>query len=120
MSINPEYYHKYHIELNGGDIQPFSILNDYTFGAGNIIKYLIRYKEKGGKEDLEKAITYIDLLLEDTALSCTDGYDSTLNSLKQRLIEENPLLSHLLKEDPTLADLVTLRKEVLKLVQNYE
>ena len=120
MSINPEYYHKYHIELNGKDIQPFSVLNDYTFGAGNVIKYLIRYKEKGGKEDLEKAITYIDLLLEDSVLNSSDGYELALNSLKKNLIKDNPPLSHLLKEDPTLSDLKELREEVLKLIQDYE
>lgn len=120
MSINPEYYHKYHIEWNGNTIQPFSILNKYTFGAGNVIKYLIRYKEKGGKEDLEKAITYIDLIIENAALSIVDDYDLALNSLKQRLIEENPLLSHLLKEDLTADDLINLRKEVLKLIKDYE
>lgn len=120
MSITPEYYHKYHIEWNGKDIQPFSVLNDYTFGIGNIIKYLIRYKEKGGKEDLEKAITYIDLILEDTVLNSSDGYDLALNFLKQRLIEDNPLLSHLFKENPTLADLKALREEVFKLINDYE
>ena len=120
MSINPEYYHKYHIEWNGKKIQPFSVLNDYTFGVGNVIKYLIRYKEKGGKEDLEKAITYIDLILEDEVLNCSDGYDLTLNSLKQRLIEDNPLLSHLFKENPTLSDLKALREEVLKLTKDYK
>lgn len=120
MSINPEYYHKYHIEWNGKDIQPFSVLNDYTFGAGNIIKYLIRYKEKGGKEDLEKAITYIDLILEDSILNSSDGYDSALNSLKQSLIQDNPLLSYLFKENPTLSDLKDLREEVLKLIKDYK
>lgn len=120
MSINPEYYHKYHIEWNGKDIQPFSVLNDYSFGTGNIIKYLIRYKEKGGKEDLEKAITYIDLILEDSVLNSSDGYDLALKSLKQKLIQDNPLLSHLFKENPTLADLKALRDEVIKLLENYK
>lgn len=120
MSINPEYYHKYHIEWNGKDIQPFSVLNDYSFGIGNVIKYLIRYKEKGGKEDLEKAITYIDLILEDSVLNSSDGYNSVLNSLKQNLIQDNPLLSYLFKENHTLTDLKALRDEVSKLLEKYE
>lgn len=120
MSINPEYYHKYSVEWNGNTIQPFNVLNDYTFGAGNIIKYLIRYKEKGGKEDLEKAITYIDLILENAALSTIDDYDLALNSLKWRLIEKNPLLSHILKEDPTLTNLKELKEEILKLIKDYK
>lgn len=120
MSINPEYYHKYSIEWDGKDIQPFNVLNDYTFGTGNVIKYLIRYKEKGGKEDLEKAITYIDLILENLALGYIDGYDLALNSLKQRLLEENPLISPLLKRNPTLVDLIEVREEVLKLIKDYK
>jgi hypothetical protein len=32
--------------------------------AGNVIKYLTRYKDKGGTADLEKAKHYIELLIE--------------------------------------------------------
>lgn len=47
-------------------IQPteFIFRNDLNYLQGNIIKYICRYKDKGGKEDLEKAKHYIDLLIE--------------------------------------------------------
>jgi len=47
-------------------IQPveFIIANDIPFIEGNIIKYICRYKEKGGISDLEKARHYLDLLIE--------------------------------------------------------
>lgn len=47
-------------------IQPIELLRPYEFGfcEGNIIKYVTRYKDKGGKKDLEKAIQYIDFILE--------------------------------------------------------
>lgn len=32
---------------------------------GNIIKYIARYKEKGGVSDLEKARHYLDKLIEE-------------------------------------------------------
>jgi len=56
----------------GGDhyssmaIQPAEFIhkNGIDFFAGNVIKYLCRYKTKGGKQDLEKARHYIDLLIE--------------------------------------------------------
>ena len=56
----------------GGDhylnfnIQPIEFIerNRLGFSAGNIIKYLCRYKSKGGIEDLEKARHYLDLLIE--------------------------------------------------------
>jgi hypothetical protein len=47
-------------------IQPveFIIKNNIGFVEGNIIKYILRFKEKGGAEDLKKAKHYIDLLIE--------------------------------------------------------
>jgi len=56
----------------GGDhykklaVQPFEFieLNHLGFSAGNVIKYLCRYKIKGGLEDLKKARHYLDLLIE--------------------------------------------------------
>lgn len=32
---------------------------------GNVIKYVARYEVKGGKEDLEKAAHYLDLLIDE-------------------------------------------------------
>lgn len=56
----------------GGDhyqkhaIQPweYAEINKLSFLEGNVVKYITRYKDKGGKEDLEKAKHCIDLLLE--------------------------------------------------------
>ena len=47
-------------------IQPveFIIKNNIGFVEGNIIKYILRFKEKGGVEDLEKAKHYIELLID--------------------------------------------------------
>ena len=47
-------------------IQPieFIVKNDLGFIEGNIIKYVMRHREKNGKQDLLKAKHYIDLLLE--------------------------------------------------------
>jgi len=49
-------------------IQPveFIIKNNIGFVEGNIIKYILRFKEKGGAVDLEKAKHYIELLIEST------------------------------------------------------
>lgn len=38
--------------------------NNMNFFEGNIIKYVTRYKEKNGVEDLLKARHYLDKLLE--------------------------------------------------------
>ena len=47
-------------------IQPieFTHKNNLNFCQGNIIKYITRYKNKNGKEDLEKVKHYVDLLIE--------------------------------------------------------
>jgi len=36
-----------------------------AFAIGNAIKYLWRWKRKGGKEDLKKAVWYINRLIND-------------------------------------------------------
>ena len=56
----------------GGDhyrsmvIQPSEFINknNIPFAEGNAIKYLCRHKQKGQKEDLLKAIHYIEMAIE--------------------------------------------------------
>lgn len=50
----------------GYEIQPIDFIhkNELNFIQGNVIKYLLRYKEKNGLQDLKKAKHYIDLLIE--------------------------------------------------------
>ena len=47
-------------------IQPWDIISEWKMNswAGNVIKYLLRYPHKAGKEDLEKARHYLDYLIE--------------------------------------------------------
>jgi hypothetical protein len=47
-------------------IQPVQYIhaNGIGFFEGNVIKYVTRWREKGGIADLEKAKHYIDLLIE--------------------------------------------------------
>jgi hypothetical protein len=42
----------------------FIIENQLPFCEGNIIKYICRYKSKGGIDDLEKAKHYLEKLIE--------------------------------------------------------
>jgi hypothetical protein len=57
--VGGSHYKKY-------KIQPveFIIKNNIGFVEGNIIKYVLRFKEKGGVSDLEKAKHYIELLID--------------------------------------------------------
>jgi len=47
-------------------IQPTEFIhtNSIPFIEGNIIKYVVRHREKNGIEDLKKAKHYIDLLIQ--------------------------------------------------------
>ena len=47
-------------------IQPSKFINDnkLLFAEGNAIKYICRHKYKNGKEDLKKAIHYIEMIME--------------------------------------------------------
>ena len=47
-------------------IQPSKFINDnkLLFAEGNAIKYICRHAHKGGKEDLKKAIHYIEMIIE--------------------------------------------------------
>ena len=47
-------------------IQPYTFItvNDLSFFQGNVIKYVVRYKDKNGVEDLKKIIHYCELEIE--------------------------------------------------------
>lgn len=47
-------------------IQPWDVIeaNQMGFFDGNALKYIMRYKEKNGVEDLRKAIHYLERLIE--------------------------------------------------------
>ena len=47
-------------------IQPVVYIhaNNLGFCAGNVVKYVTRYKDKNGAADIRKAIHYLELLLE--------------------------------------------------------
>ena len=53
----PSYYG------TGFDVIDFCQKNNLDFMQGNVIKYVTRYKEKNGIEDLQKAKEYIDRLI---------------------------------------------------------
>ena len=57
----------------GGDhyankkIQPIEYImaNDLNFCEGNVVKYITRWREKGGVESLRKIKHYVDFLIEE-------------------------------------------------------
>jgi len=51
---------------NAGTMEVIDAIEGLQLGfhAGNVVKYVARYKHKGGVEDLKKARWYLDRLIE--------------------------------------------------------
>jgi hypothetical protein len=60
-----------HYEMEITPIQ-FIQANDLDFCQGNVIKYVCRYKKKGGMKDLRKAQQYIKFMINKLK---GDGYE---------------------------------------------
>jgi hypothetical protein len=56
-------------------IQPVEYIhaNGIGFFEGNVIKYVTRWKSKGGIKDLEKAKHYLEMLIELETKNATDN-----------------------------------------------
>lgn len=59
-NINPSYYKK------GIETTDYIVSHDMNYVEGNIIKYVTRYKEKNGLQDLLKAEWYLNRLIKET------------------------------------------------------
>ena len=57
---SPDYYARY-------DMEPISFImrNNIPYAEGNVIKYVLRHDMKGGKEDIDKAIRYLEMIKEE-------------------------------------------------------
>ena len=66
MSANDKQVGGNHYQL--ASIQPWDFIISHNLGflEGNIIKYVTRWKEKDGVKDLEKALHYLEKLIETT------------------------------------------------------
>ena len=57
--IGGDHYQKYKIQPS-----KFVVENKLLFPEGCAIKYIIRHQDKGGKDDLLKAIHFIEMIIE--------------------------------------------------------
>ena len=64
MSVKDKQVGGSHYQL---EIQPidFIVKNNIPFREANVIKYITRHREKNGRQDIEKAIHYLEMILED-------------------------------------------------------
>ena len=57
--IGGKHYIKYKIQPS-----KFVVENKLLYPEGTVIKYILRHQDKGGKEDLLKAIHFIEMIIE--------------------------------------------------------
>jgi hypothetical protein len=58
--IGGDHYKKYPIEP-----MEYIIKNKLSFPEGNVVKYITRWRDKGGVQDLKKAIQNIQFIIDD-------------------------------------------------------
>ena len=66
--ISPDYYQRGNIEVTD-----FIIDQSMSFLEGNVVKYITRYKEKSGIEDLRKARWYLEKRIEELVKHCENN-----------------------------------------------
>ena len=56
----PSYYD------GAGGMQPFDVIDAFSldFYEGNVVKYIVRWRKKGGVPDLLKARSYLDEIIK--------------------------------------------------------
>jgi hypothetical protein len=64
MSVKDKQVGGNHYKKMNVEVYEFCIANNIPFVEGNIIKYVCRYKDKGGLDDLNKAKHYLEMLIE--------------------------------------------------------
>lgn len=57
--VSPEHYSRWKIEPVS-----FIMKNNIPFAEGNVIKYTMRHDAKNGLEDIQKAIRYLEMIIE--------------------------------------------------------
>lgn len=65
--VGGDHYQKYKIQPS-----EFINKNKLLFAEGSAIKYIVRHQDKGGKESLEKAKHFIDMIIERDYKDCED------------------------------------------------
>ena len=75
-NINPTYYRK------GIETTDYIVSHSMNYLEGNIIKYVTRYKYKGGLEDIEKAEWYLARLKK-------DYLDDIKDQIQQEVSDDN-------------------------------
>lgn len=113
---NPPHYKAKAVQLVL-DFEPITILKDLPFCKGNAIKYVLRYKNKNGLEDLKKAEYYIKADTKIAKPSCiealviTEYLKKLLQTQKITKTEYKCIVGILVNPEEALADVNQLMSE---------
>lgn len=92
--VNKPKQYNYH---HNKDAEPIAVIGGlgllFPFCVGNAVKYICRYRSKGGKKDLEKALWYLNKAID------TNPKHSSLNSVQLANIwDVHPSIAKVLSE----------------------
>ena len=101
-------------------IQPIDYIlqNNLGFCEGNIIKYVTRYKDKNGVEDLLKAKQYLEFLIKDW--SKTMEADANEYFLNKHLEQEEKQEKEYLAFENEAYEIIKELKLIAKTKYNYD
>ena len=62
--IRPTHYHSSNPDVPAIQMWDYALSQNLGFFEGNIVKYVSRWRQKGGVQDLQKALTYLQRLMD--------------------------------------------------------
>ena len=66
-SIRPDHYESSNPDVPATQMWDYALSQNLGFFEGNIVKYVSRWRQKGGVQDLQKALTYLQRLIDSQA-----------------------------------------------------
>lgn len=93
----------------------YDLIQHLPFTEANILKYLYRFREKNGVEDLQKALDYTLLLQESFPMMIPDMPQLTMDNLKelQRLKKKEFIKAYNMMELKKFASLEKYLRELI-------
>ena len=80
--------HPAHYNQHPSKVEAISIIRNFNFGLGNAFKYLFRYQHKGGSEDLNKALWYLEDQVSNAELNVFTPNKTLLKNIESLLGSE--------------------------------
>ena len=66
-AIRPSHYWSQNPDVTAIQMWDYALSQNLGFFEGNIVKYVSRWRNKGGVQDLQKAMTYLQRLIDSQA-----------------------------------------------------